>query len=78
MLIHGVTDDVALKVEASVIDIIDLKKLTNKVKAEDRWEFIGQIAEEKIRKKYLYKDVADTTNNQSPFYYLNIRNNVIT
>ncbi len=175
MLIHGVTEDVALKVEASVIDLIDLKKLTNKIKGhasskigrmsleklisiynpekanisecsllikisqtfsyslspnalydatrqfwrtgpdrekveyafaifdgtiqeiykviswhkagttfssrkpepkeEDRWEFIGRIAEEKIRKKYLYKDVSDITNDQSSFYYLNIKNN---
>ncbi len=170
LLIHGVTEDIALKVEASVIDLLNVKKLTNQVKGhasskigrmsidklisiynpekanilepallikikntfsyshtanelydatrqfwrigadrekveyafavfdgtvqevykviswhkagttfssrtttkEDRWEFIGQIANEEIRSKYLYKDVSAITNNQSPFYYLNI------
>ena len=173
LLIHGVTEDVALKVEASTIDILNVKKLTNKVKGhasseigrmslekivsiynpekadiiepsllikinqtfsysltsnelydatrqfwrvgkdrdkvefafavfdgtiqevykvvswhkagttfssrtttkEERWEFVGQIADKNIRDKYLYKDVSDITNNQSPFYYLNIGSN---
>lgn len=173
LLIHGVTEDVALKVEASTIDILNVKKLTNKVKGhasseigrmslekivsiynpekadiiepsllikinqtfsysltsnelydatrqfwrvgkdrdkvefafavfdgtiqevykvvswhkagttfssrtttkEERWEFVGQIADKNIRDKYLYKDVSDITNNQSPFYYLNIESN---
>ncbi|MEH6453080.1 MAG: hypothetical protein V7782_08580 [Psychromonas sp.] len=39
---------------------------------KDRWEFIGQIANEEIRSKYLSKDVSAITDNQSPFYYLNI------
>ena len=166
MLIHGVSEDVALKVEASVIDLLDLKKLTNKVKGysssktgrmslkklvsiyepekanitepallikitrsfnysmsshelydatrqfwrigtdkekveyafavfdgfvqevykvvswhkagttfssrfpedKDRWEFVGRIADKEIRDKYIYKDVSEITNNQSPFY----------
>ena len=173
MLIHGVTDDVAKKVEATVIDIIDIKKLTNKSKGHssskigrmslekivsiyspekakiteralliklsqsftysmtenelydatrqfwrigenrenveyvfavfdgiiqeiykiiswhiagttfssrqatqkekgERWEFIGQIADIEMQKKYRYKDVSDITNKQTPFYYLNI------
>ena len=42
---------------------------------EERWEFVGQIANKNIRDKYLYKDVSDITNNQSPFYYLNIESN---
>jgi len=171
MLIHGVSDDIAKKVEASVIDLIDTKKLTNKIKGHssskigrmslekivsiynpekanitepsllikisrtfsysllphelydatrqfwpfgpnrvkakyafsifdgiiqeiykiiswhkagttfssrktknlDRWEFVGKIADENIRKKYLYKDVSDITKHQSAFYYLNIK-----
>jgi len=172
MIIHGVDEDIALKVEASVIDLIDVKKLTNKVKGHssskigrmsidkllsiynpddanitepsilikttqtfsygiapnelydatrqfwrlgtnrekveyafsvydgiiqevysviswhkagstfssrefdtkdsDKWEFIGKIADEKIRKKYLYKSVSSITKYQSSFYYLNI------
>jgi hypothetical protein len=173
MLIHGVDEDTALKVEASVIDLLGVKKLTNKVKGhssskigrmpldklisiynpqkanikepsllikinqtftyslepnelydatrqfwrigidrekveyafavfdgiiqevykviswhkagttfssrhpqdKDRWEFIGQIADENMRRKYVYKDVSDIANGQSPFYYLNIKNN---
>ena len=173
MLIHGVPENVALKVEASVIDLLDLKKLTNKKKGhssskigrmsmkklvsiyepekanisepsllikitrsfsyslsphelydatrqfwrigidreqveyafavfdgliqevykvvswhkagttfssrqpkdKDRWEFVGRIADLEIRDKYIYKDVSEITNNQSPFYYLNIKEN---
>ncbi|MFT6908701.1 MAG: hypothetical protein ACJAS1_005404 [Oleiphilaceae bacterium] len=175
MLIHGVPEDVALKVEASVIDLLDLKKLTNKnrghssskigrmslkklvsiyepekanisepsllikitrsfsyslsphelydatrqfwrvgidrervecafavfdgliqevykvvswhkagttfssrrpaINEKDRWEFVGRIADSEIRDKYIYKDVSEITNNQTSFYYLNIKEN---
>ncbi len=47
MLIHGVTEDVALKVEASVIDLIDLKKLTNKVKGHSSSK-IGRMPLDKL------------------------------
>jgi len=48
---------------------------SRKPKDKERWEFVGQIAEEEIRKKYLYKDVSKITNHQSPFYYQNIKTN---
>ena len=47
MLIHGVTEDTALKVEASVIDLIDVKKLTNKVKGHSSSK-IGRMSLEKL------------------------------
>lgn len=37
-----------------------------------RWEFIGTIADEKIRKKYLYKNISKYfKSNQFPFEYIN-------
>ena len=40
---------------------------------KERSEFIGKIADEKIRKKYLYKDVSHyNAKNQNPICYLNI------
>lgn len=173
-LIHGIDDDTALRVEAAVIDLLNVKKLTNKVKGHssskigrmsidklislykkeranitepsllikisktfnysmtaqelydatrqfwvlgkdkekvkfafavfdgmiqevykviswhpggttfttrlikpeysNKWEFVGQVAEDKIRDKYLYKDVSHIAKYQSSKYYLNIKN----
>lgn len=42
--------------------------------ALDRWEFVGQIADEEIRERYLYKDVSDLIQGQNPFRYINIKN----
>lgn len=170
LLVHGITEDTALKVEAATIDLLNIKKLTNKVKGHgsskigrmsvdqlisiynpekanivepsllikisqtfsysltaselydatrqfwrlgknkdkvkyafavfdgtiqevykvvswhkagttfssrkttqgDKWEFVGQIANDQIRNKYIFKDVSDITNKQSSLYYLNI------
>lgn len=49
---------------------------TRKIKNEysDKWEFVGRIADDKIRKKYLYKDVSHIAKYQSSKYYLNIKN----
>jgi len=38
----------------------------------DRWEFVGRIANDSIRNKYLYKDVTSLVNGQNPFRYINI------
>lgn len=43
--------------------------------SERRWEFVGTIADEKIRKKYLFKDVTEylVRGNQNPIIYVNAR-----
>jgi hypothetical protein len=38
---------------------------------EERWEFVGRIADESIRGKYKYKDVSDYVGTQNPIRYLN-------
>ena len=38
---------------------------------EERWEFVGQIAAQSIRSKYLYKDVSDYVGAQNPIRYVN-------
>jgi len=40
---------------------------------EGRWEFVGNLAPEKIRKKYLLADVSDY-GTRFPVYYINIKN----
>jgi uncharacterized protein len=40
---------------------------------KNKWEFIGKIADENIRRKYIYKDVSDIAKYQSSIYYLNIK-----
>ena len=47
ILIHGVDEPTALRVEASVIDLIDISKLTNKVKGHKSSE-IGRMSLEKV------------------------------
>lgn len=42
-------------------------------KNEERWEFVGRIADAKIRNKYLYKSVASQMHQQFPIKYFNIR-----
>lgn len=42
-------------------------------KSRGRWEFVGRIADEKIRKKYLYRSAAHQLENQNPIRYLNIK-----
>jgi hypothetical protein len=38
----------------------------------DRWEFVGNIAPEEIRKAYIYKDISDyTTSSRNPLTYIN-------
>ena len=48
---------------------------TRKVEAtdidEERWEFVGRIAEAPIRGKYKYKDVSEYVGGQNPIRYLN-------
>ncbi len=43
-------------------------------KESDRWEFVGRIAEEKIRKKYIYRSVAHyfPPASQNPIQYVGI------
>jgi hypothetical protein len=52
------------------------KTFTNRTddvsRSRGRWEFVGRIASEKIRKKYLYRSVAHHFENQNPIRYLNI------
>ena len=44
----------------------------SKVINTERWEFVGHIAEPKIREKYLLKDISQyLRSNQSPFEYIN-------
>jgi hypothetical protein len=38
---------------------------------EDRWEFVGRIAADNIRKKYRYKEVIEYIGGQNPIRYLN-------
>jgi hypothetical protein len=38
---------------------------------EERWEFVGRIADESIRGKYKYKDVSVYVGTQNPIRYLN-------
>ena len=38
---------------------------------EERWEFVGRIAEDPMRKKYLYKDVSRYVGTQNPIRYVN-------
>ena len=42
---------------------------------EDRWEFVGRVANSKLRKKYLYRSVVHHFKkaNQNPIRYLNIK-----
>jgi hypothetical protein len=47
MLIHGVPEETALKVEASVIDLLDLKKLTNRAKGHSSSK-IGRMSLKKL------------------------------
>ncbi len=47
LLIHGVTEDIALKVEASVIDLLNVKKLTNQVKGHASSK-IGRMSIDKL------------------------------
>lgn len=37
---------------------------------EERWEFVGRIANDTIRKKYLYKDVSAYVGTQNPIRYV--------
>lgn len=39
-----------------------------------RWEFVGRVAEEKVRKKYLYRSVAHyfAKSSQNPILYVNV------
>lgn len=51
------------------------QSLPNRASSEqDRWEFVGRIAEEKIRKKYLYRSVAHyfPKASQNPILYVNV------
>ncbi len=45
----------------------------NDLDAPDRWEFVGQLAERRIRAKYLLKSVEDyfSQNSQNPITYVN-------
>jgi hypothetical protein len=43
------------------------------ITSKRRWEFVGRIADDKIRKKYLYRSVAHELENQNPIRYLNIK-----
>jgi uncharacterized protein len=38
---------------------------------EERWEFVGRIAETRIRNRYLYKDVSEYVGGQNPIRYIN-------
>lgn len=48
------------------------------LESDTRWEFVGNIAHQSIRKKYLYKTVEDQfpSNSQNPIKYLNIHSEV--
>jgi len=37
----------------------------------ERWEFVGRIAEPLVRSRYLYKDVSEHVGGQNPIRYLN-------
>lgn len=39
--------------------------------SEERWEFVGRIAESAVRSKYLYKDVSDYMGTHNPIRYVN-------
>ena len=38
---------------------------------EERWEFVGRIAEEPVRQKYKYRDVSKYVGGQNPIRYIN-------
>jgi hypothetical protein len=38
---------------------------------DERWEFVGQIAEDSIRKRYRYNDVSDYMGPRNPINYVN-------
>jgi hypothetical protein len=38
---------------------------------EERWEFVGRLADASVRNKYLYKDVSDYVGTQNPIRYVN-------
>jgi uncharacterized protein len=38
---------------------------------DSRWEFVGNLAEGKIRKKYIYKDVSEYMGPRNPINYVN-------
>jgi len=47
-------------------------ELTETIKNEERWEFVGRLAPSNIRDKYLYKNISNYfKSNQFPFEYIN-------
>ena len=58
-MIHGLDEDTALRVEASVIDLMDISALTNKVKGHSSAK-IGRMSIEKLVSVYNRKK-ADIT-----------------
>jgi hypothetical protein len=103
ILKYGLTEKEALLVEATAIDLLDVRKLTNAVRGHgsrraargsadeiasqlcadrvdvaeeaipNRWEFVGKVAEDRIRRKYVGKSVAHywPKGAQNPVQYVN-------
>jgi hypothetical protein len=38
---------------------------------QERWEFVGRIAEPQTRNRYLYRDVSEHVGGQNPIRYVN-------
>jgi hypothetical protein len=50
---------------------LNSRKEEPNVDDEERYEFVGRIADSKIRNRYLYKDVSDHVGGQNPIRYVN-------
>ena len=55
ILVHGVSEDVAKKIEAATIDLIGKENLTNKVRGYETLEY-GRVNVDLIEAKYSQKD----------------------
>lgn len=55
ILVHGVSEDVAKKVEAAAIDLIGKENLTNKVRGNEALEY-GRVDVDLLEAKYSQKD----------------------
>ena len=55
ILVHGVSEDVAKKIEAATIDLIGKENLTNKVRGYETLEY-GRVNVDLIEAKYSKKD----------------------
>jgi len=50
---------------------MNTRKIEERDMEDERWEFVGQIANNSVRMKYLYKDVSAYVGTQNPIRYIN-------